>query len=115
MTRVATNEMTAETSPYLEQFARFEKQTQPPAWLFPLRKAGISSFAEQGFPTIKDEDWRFTNVSPIARLPFQPVFEPGANGNASEALDRLSLAKLDGYRLVFVDGHYSAKLSSPRT
>ena len=62
-----------ETEPYLQKFARFENETKQPPWVFPLRKAGIARFAELGFPTINDEDWRFTNVSPIAKLPFQPV------------------------------------------
>ena len=46
-----------------------------PKWLLPLRKAGIASFAELGFPTLHDEDWRFTNVAPLAKLPFKPAAE----------------------------------------
>ncbi|HVV71842.1 MAG TPA: hypothetical protein VHI52_10145, partial [Verrucomicrobiae bacterium] len=65
-----------ETEPQLEKFERFEKRAQQPAWVFPLRKAGIARFAELGFPTLQDEDWRFTNVGSIAKLPFRPVFEP---------------------------------------
>src|SRR5262245_12792869 len=64
-----------ETEPYLEKFDRFEREAKQPSWVFPLRKAGISRFAETGFPTLHDEDWRFTNVSPITKLPFKPVFE----------------------------------------
>jgi Fe-S cluster assembly protein SufD len=120
MARVLEHDITAETGPYLEQFERFEKHTeapawQPPAWLFPLRKAGISSFAEQGFPTLGDEDWRYTNVAPIARMPFQPIFEAAPNGNAVDVMDRLAFKNMNAHRLVFVDGLYSAKLSSLRT
>jgi Fe-S cluster assembly protein SufD len=115
MSHALENETVAEAGPYLEQFERFERQTHQPAWIFPLRKAGISSFAEQGFPTLKHEDWRYTNVAPIARLPFKPLFEPGAaTKSVADALDELTLTRLDGHRLVFVDGHYSAKLSSLR-
>jgi Fe-S cluster assembly protein SufD len=114
MAHVLEHDPAAETGPYLEQFERFEKQGHQPAWLFPLRKAGISSFAEQGFPTLHDEDWRYTNVAPIARLPFQPVFEATSNGNAAEALDRVAFGKIGAHRLVFVDGLYSARLSSVR-
>ena len=64
-----------ETDPYVETFERFEAQAKQPAWVFPLRKAGITRFAELGFPTLQQEDWRFTNVAPIAKLPFKPVFE----------------------------------------
>ncbi|MBI3192747.1 MAG: Fe-S cluster assembly protein SufD, partial [Pedosphaera parvula] len=70
-----------QTDPHLAKFESFEQDgaRQHPAWLFPLRKAGIARFAELGFPTVKHEDWRFTNVAPIAKLPFLPVFAASAN------------------------------------
>ena len=55
----------------VEKFSQFEAAAPQPKWLLPLRKAGIASFAEAGFPTLHDEDWRFTNVAPIAKLTFQ--------------------------------------------
>lgn len=98
---------------YLEKFGLLEKQSKHPSWVFPLRKAGFTRFAELGFPTLRDEDWRFTNVAPIARLPFHPVLEP-----VSAALDRDRIAdstfgKLEARRLVFVNGHYIPDLSNP--
>jgi len=101
-----------ETEPHLQKFARFENETKQPSWVFPLRKAGIVRFAELGFPTINDEDWRFTNVSPIARLPFQPVFETSRNGLTRETIANFAFGSLPGTRLVFVNGHYVADLSS---
>jgi Fe-S cluster assembly protein SufD len=99
------------TDPYLKNFERFEKQTNQPAWLFPLRKAGISCFAEQGFPTLKDEDWRFTNVAPIASLPFKPMTDGAKDKSASEILAGAAFTKLAGSRLVFVNGHFASELS----
>ena len=60
-----------ETDPYLETFERFEAQAKQPAWVFPLRKAGIARFAELGFPTLQQEDWRFTNVAPDRQTALQ--------------------------------------------
>ena len=100
------------TNPYLKNFERFEKQTNQPAWLFPLRKAGIACFAEQGFPTVKDEDWRFTNVAPIAKLPFKPMLDGAKDKSASEILAGAAFNKLAGSRLVFVNGHFASELSS---
>ena len=48
---------------YLEKFKRFETEPGQPAWMLPLRRAGIASFMDQGFPTLHDEDWRYTNVA----------------------------------------------------
>ncbi|MEW6302011.1 MAG: Fe-S cluster assembly protein SufD [Verrucomicrobiota bacterium] len=97
--------------------ASFTKLIEPgagrhPSWLFPLRKAGLARFAELGFPTTAHEDWRFTNVAPIAKLPFKPVVTASADGVTAETLQQLTFAKLPGARLVFVNGHFSAKLST---
>src|SRR3954453_21002463 len=114
MVQAMTNRSMKETDPYLEKFERFEKQPTTPAWVFPLRKAGISRFAELGFPTLKDEDWRFTNVAPILDLPFKPILAPTANGIKPELLSRLAFSFLPSTRLVFLDGLWVEKLSSPR-
>src|SRR5471030_3565052 len=39
-------------------------------WLQKMRDAAFQRFAELGFPTTHDEEWRFTNVAPIARASF---------------------------------------------
>src|SRR5436309_14849069 len=96
-----------ETDPYLAKFERFEKEAKQPSWLFPLRKAGIARFAELGFPTTRHEDWRFTNVAPIAKLPFKPVFDEGAEDASAAALSELTFAKVTGPRLVFVNGRFA--------
>jgi len=102
------------TESHLEKFERFERETKQPAWVFPMRKAAISRFAEQGFPSQKDEDWRFTNVAPIARLPFKPVFQPPARlALKPEDLDQFTFGKLAAHRLVFINGHFAAEFSSP--
>ena len=51
--------------------AEFTKQDVGAPWLQQLRDAGFARFAELGFPTTHDEEWRFTNVAPIARAQFQ--------------------------------------------
>ena len=100
------------TGPIVEQFRQFETASHPPKWLVPLRQAGIASFADQGFPTLQDEDWRFTNVAPIEKLPFQLAGKAAVNGTESKALNDSVFAELPGNRLVFVNGYFSAKLST---
>src|SRR2546428_9221013 len=102
-----------ETDPYSEKFERFEKEAKQPAWVFPLRKAGLARFAELGFPTLQHEDWRFTNVAPIAKLPFRPVFQVARDGLTAETIGQFTFGSLAASRLVFVNGHYVAELSSP--
>lgn len=101
------------TEQQLEKFEHFEREAKQPAWVFPLRKAGLARFAERGFPTLKDEDWRFTNVAPLAKLPFRPVYEFAQDGVTPEVLAGFTFGSLDATRLVFVDGHFAAELSTP--
>jgi Fe-S cluster assembly protein SufD len=97
---------------FLEQFQRFERQAKHPSWVFPLRKAGIARFAELGFPTVDEEDWRFTNVAPIARLPFKPVLERTGEAPDADDISRFPFGQLAAIRLVFINGHYAKELSS---
>ena len=107
-----TNKNSSEATGHIvEKFSQLETATQP-KWLAPLRKAGLASFADQGFPTLNDEDWRFTNVSPIAKLNFQLAGQVAVNGAESKVLTDSVFAQLSGHRLVFVNGFFSAKLSS---
>ncbi len=94
---------------YLSRFAAMEKGTKRGAWLMPVRKAAIARFAELGFPTTDDEEWRFTNVASIA----QTAYEAAPAGNISENALREYLLDVDknAPRLVFVNGRFVAKLS----
>ncbi len=78
-----------------------------PDWLAKLRRNAFDRFAELGFPTTHDEDWKYTNVSAIAKTRFEP-------GQMVAAVpDRFPLADMGcATRLVFVNGHFSRDLSS---
>ncbi len=90
-----------------------------PQWVFDLRKAGIALFSTVGYPTKRDEDWRFSNVSAIADLEFLPSLKPAVEGdtgwlpNLKGLADKLPFREIDTHRLVFVDGHYAPHLSDP--
>ena len=105
MSQVATTNFAVEP---VEAFAELE---QNGAALMPLRKAGLARFSEAGFPTLRDEDWRFTNVKPLAELPFRPVLLASGQALGQEQLGDVTFGQLDADRLVFVDGHFNAELS----
>ena len=73
---------------------------------------GPDSFAAQGFPTLDDEDWRFTNVAPLARLNFRPAAPVAVNGAESRTIAASVFAGLAGHRLVFVNGFFARALSN---
>jgi Fe-S cluster assembly protein SufD len=95
---------------YLESFTGFEKRAtgQSLRWLRDLREAAFARFCEVGFPTTHEEDWRFTNVSAIARTQFE--LAPGGEVAAQDA-ERFRVAGA-ACQLVFVDGKFAPTLSS---
>ena len=81
-----------------------------PGWLNDLRQDGIANFAALGFPTPKQEEWKYTNVEPVVSRQFGI-----ANGESSfTGADILSssFVEPDAPRLVFVNGVYAPALSS---
>ncbi len=50
--------------------SEFAKQPAAAGWLQEIREAAFRRFSDLGFPTTHEEEWRFTNVAPIARTPF---------------------------------------------
>jgi Fe-S cluster assembly protein SufD len=91
--------------------ARADTGLGQPAWLTPIRQGGLARFTELGLPTLKHEDWRFTNVAPLAQLPFKPTTESARQNLDASVLAGLPFSGLAGDRLVFVDGHFAPALS----
>ncbi len=103
---------TEQLETYLETFGDFQKTApgREVGWLRKLREDAFTRFCETGFPTTHDEDWRFTNVAPIAKTPWQlPI------GAATVSREELAPYDLPGAvcRLVFVNGRFARELSSP--
>lgn len=111
MTQTTPKASTKDAELFLEKFRRFESEPHQPAWLLPLRKAGMARFAELGFPTVHHEDWRFTNIAPLAKLPFKSAAD-SAGAAAQAVLEKYVFTHLPGPRLVFVNGHFHAALST---
>ena len=99
---------------YLSSFMEFEGRLDAsgPSWLHEIRRAAMQGFAERGFPTTRQEEWRNTNVAPIAAVPFQPATTSWrATAAAGEELCRHPLVDLGCPKLVFINGHFSKQLS----
>src|SRR5947209_6913345 len=105
--------MIAGTDRYLAEFESLERGAhESPAWLAALRREAMARFAERGFPTTRDEDWRYTNLGPLAATPFHAA-GPGAPGDLSaELVDRSAVGPSAWPRLVFVDGRFAPEHSS---
>ena len=88
------------------------------ATLLARRREAFDRFARRGFPTVKDEEWRFTPVAPIARTPWRlgTKPDPSAPRGSGTSLSETDLAPyrfgLDSWcTLTFVDGVFEPALS----
>jgi Fe-S cluster assembly protein SufD len=78
-----------------------------PRWLEDLRSRGAARFAALGVPTVREEEWRFTNVAPLAAIDFVPA-EPVSG--AADHLARFPFTE-SPVRLVIVNGRFDNTLS----
>ncbi len=100
---------------YPERFAEFESRVagRDWAWFQPIRRAAMARFADLGFPTTRDEDWRFTSLAPIAQTAFALSADGGVEPTRRD-LEPFTFPGLACAQLVFVNGQYSPRLSSLR-
>lgn len=91
----------------IEQFHLFEMHLNGAAesGLHKIRKEGIAKFSELGFPTTKNEDWKYTSVKELTSIEF-PLFQFSDEENID--LEELLPNDFEGDVLVFVNGNFSA-------
>jgi Fe-S cluster assembly protein SufD len=97
---------------YLAAFSNFGSRApgRNLPWLQKMRENAFARFCEMGFPTTRMEDWRFTNVSAIARTEFEVAHN--GSGLVSSAQIASHRMKDVACRLVFVNGRFAPELSS---
>ena len=79
-------------------------------WLAALRQEALAKFSAQGFPSPREEEWRYTNVSVIEKKLFSPTGSVTAGDIDCEWLKSYQLP--NAWSVVLVDGHFSAELSA---
>ena len=109
---VMSTEIVKQENSYLEALrARHGEITDGgPSWAARLRESAMERFAELGFPSVKEEEWKYTNVAPISKLNFASAEFPSKLTTAEVA--RLGCPEAAGSELVFVNGLLREDLSS---
>ncbi len=105
----------AQASARLAAAVSAREKTIDPArhgWLAAIRRGALAAFEARGLPSSGDERWRYAPVGELAERLF--LLPPPADLERIDraALQRASLPALSAFRLVFVDGHFVAELSS---
>jgi Fe-S cluster assembly protein SufD len=100
---------------FLSAFADLERRGLPgPAWLRERRRHALERFAEIGLPAPRDEAWKYTSLAPITATAFDLRDDDGGHEPSPDAIAPFCMDAASWSRLVFVNGRFSAKLSSLR-
>ena len=107
--------MTAVVNSYIAEAERLaaDRARSDPAWLTRVRRDALERFDRLGFPTTRDEEWRFTSVAPIATEGFV-LGHNGASGVTASDLLPFEWPGHTATMLVFVNGRSLPAGSSPR-
>ena len=82
-----------------------------PAWLAALRAKAGARFEEIDFPTTRNEEWKYTNVAPILKVPYREIFDLDADGLTVERIAPFTFVESRHSQMVFINGIYSKELS----
>jgi len=96
---------------FINQFDVFEKSLngEKSSDFHKVRKDAISKFAELTFPTQKDEEWKYTNISSMLKHNFSPAVVKA--NVSSETISKFLFDKMGHSLLVFINGNFSSELS----
>ena len=95
----------------LSSFMAFEERVDVQTELHDLRTLAIKNFEDKGFPTKKDEAWKYTSLNAILKKDFS-VFPKNEVTIEFKDVKKYFLHEIDTYKVVFIDGVFSSHLSS---
>ena len=95
----------------LASFMAFEEKIKDNEDLHEVRNHAIKNFENKGFPTKKEEAWKYTSLNAILKNDFS-VFPKKENAIEFKDVKKYFLHEIDTYKVVFIDGIFSSFLSS---
>ena len=101
----------ASSTAYADVFDEVQRDFSGPARIAELQRRAFEQFSLVGIPTTKVEEWRFTNVSPIAQTTFQRPVRTSASASEIQPFVTNDVDET-AHTLVFVNGAYAESLSS---
>ncbi len=94
----------------LSSYIAFEDHLEEDSPLHDLRNAAIKTFEEKGFPTKKEEAWKYTSLNSLLKNDYN-IFSNKERNIELKNVRKYFLHEIDTYKIVFVDGVYSSFLS----
>ncbi|GAA4944812.1 Fe-S cluster assembly protein SufD [Algibacter agarivorans] len=94
----------------LSSFLVFENQADVDTYVHDVRNDAIKIFEEKGFPSKKEEAWKYTSLNKILKEDYS-VFPKQENALEYRDVKKYFIHDIDTYKIVFIDGKYSSHLS----
>ncbi|HBK71872.1 MAG TPA: Fe-S cluster assembly protein SufD [Flavobacteriaceae bacterium] len=93
-------------------FLAFENNvsTDTESTIHDIRSKAFTYFEEHGFPTKKDEEWKYTPLKSVLKHDYT-IFPKAETAIEFAAVKKYFLHEIDSYKIVFIDGVYSSFLS----
>ncbi|WP_179344504.1 Fe-S cluster assembly protein SufD [Winogradskyella ursingii] len=94
----------------VSSFMVFEDNVDVHSPVHDIRTEAIKNFEAQGFPTKKQEAWKYTSLNSILKHDYS-VFPKNENALEFKDIKKYFIHDIDAYKIVFIDGKYSSYLS----
>lgn len=94
----------------VSSFLAFENRVDVTTKVHEIRSEAIKTFEDKGFPSKKDEAWKYTSLNKILKHDYS-VFPKELNALEYGDVKKYLLHEIDTYKIVFIDGKYSSHLS----
>ncbi|MCB0382075.1 MAG: Fe-S cluster assembly protein SufD, partial [Psychroserpens sp.] len=94
----------------VSSFMAFENMVDIDSPVHDVRSEAIKTFEEKGFPTKRDEAWKYTSLNSLLKQDYS-VFPKKENTIEFRDIKKYFINDIDSYKIVFIDGKYASHLS----
>ncbi len=94
----------------VSSFMAFENTLDVDSPLHDIRTEAIKIFETEGFPTKREEDWKYTSLNSVLKHDYS-VFPKHENALEFKDVKKYFIHEIDSYKIIFIDGKYSSHLS----
>ncbi|WP_298494409.1 Fe-S cluster assembly protein SufD [uncultured Algibacter sp.] len=94
----------------VSSFLALENTVDVDSYVHDVRSEAIKTFEEKGFPSKKEEDWKYTSLNSILKEDYS-VFPKQENALEFKDVKKYFIHDIDSYKIIFIDGKYSSHLS----
>ena len=102
-------ELVKSENPYLTAFGSVKDLSPTVPWLELVRSGAIDRFEQIGFPSVHEEEWKYTNLAPLAKESFQPAVKPSDVSTDDAA--RYAYPETANAHIIVVNGFLNEEVS----